>query len=72
MHDYQTAQKLNLERPLPREPSNVTHDGECRKQKRSHLVRQKTGANKMTPPRARRVRNEMPFVKNRDRTNVQV
>jgi AraC-like DNA-binding protein len=71
MHDYQAAQKLNFDRQLPREAAEKTSDNECRKQKRIHVMRQKTGANKITRPRARRVISETPFAKNRNRTSVQ-
>ncbi len=71
MNDYQAGQKLNFGRQLPRDPAGKTSDNECRKQKRIHVMRQKTGANKVTRPRARRVTSETPFEKNRNRTGVQ-
>jgi AraC-like DNA-binding protein len=72
MHDYQAAQKLNFDRQLPREPAEKTSDNECRKQKRIHVMGQKAPAGKLSRPRARRVRSETPFAKNRNRTNVEV
>ena len=71
MHDFQAAQKPNFDRQLPREAAEKTSDNECRKQKRIHVMRQKTGANKITQPRARRVTSETPFAKNRNRSSVQ-